>query len=70
MTIQFVSVSQENYLECIDLSVDDTQNRYIAPNVFSLVQAAYDPEMYPLAISNNETRVGFILFHLDEELSG
>ena len=68
MAIHFVPVRKANYLECIDLSVDDTQTRYVAPNVFSLVQAAYEPDMYPLAIYSNETMVGFILYDLDAEL--
>jgi len=70
MEIQFISVDRTNYLECIALSIDETQKDYVALNVFSLAQAAYEPEMYPLAIYHDGKMVGFILYDFDEELAG
>lgn len=68
MSIEFIKINRSNYLECIELSVDDAQRRFVAPNVFSLAQAAYEPDMYPHAIYHNGAMVGFILYDFDTEL--
>lgn len=68
MAIKLIHINKSNYLESIDLSVDDAQKRFVAPNVFSLAQAAYEPDMYPLAIYHNDVMIGFILYDFDAEL--
>ncbi len=70
MEIEFRPIDKTNYNECIALSVDENQKRFVAPNQFSLVQAAYEPNLYPLAIYNKSQMVGFILYDFDEELNG
>ncbi len=70
MKIEFRSVDRTNYNECIELSVNENQKRFVAPNQFSLVQAAYEPNLYPLAIYNESQMIGFILYDFDEELNG
>lgn len=70
MEIEFRSIDQTNYIECIELSVSENQAGYVAPNQFSLVQAAYEANLYPLAIYNKSQMVGFILYDFDEELKG
>jgi len=70
MAIQLVPIDRNNYMECINLSVGEEQKRYVAPNSFSLAQAAYEPDMYPLAVYDGDQMVGFILYDLDPDLEG
>lgn len=68
--INFRSVDRTNYRKCIELSVSDEQKNFVASNELSLVEAAYEPEFYPLAIYDEEQMVGFILYDFDEEIGG
>lgn len=70
MAIKLIPIDRGNYLECINLNVGEEQKRFVAPNSFSLAQAAYEPDMYPLGIYDENRMVGFILYDLDPELDG
>lgn len=70
MNINFRKIDKSNYDECINLKVAESQVNYVASNAFSLVQAFYEEELYPLGIYDNETMVGFILYDYDKELEG
>lgn len=70
MEIRLVEINQANYQECIELKVTKEQEKFVATNIFSLVQAAYEPELYPLGIYSNNKMVGFILYDFDQELNG
>lgn len=66
--IEFRPIDRSNYLECIDLALHEAQKGYVAPNAFSLAQAAYEPDMYPLGVYHNGKMVGFVLYDFDPEL--
>ena len=68
--IQLKEINQSNYRECIDLKVRADQQDHVAPNISSLVEAAYEPDLYPLGIYNKKTLIGFILFDFDKEIDG
>ena len=68
MNICLKSITTENYMVCINLTVNDNQLDFVAANAFSLAQAAYEPNLYPLAIYKNDEMVGFILYDFDEEV--
>lgn len=70
MNIEFKPINRTNYNECIKLSLNEEQGKFVASNIFSLVQAAYEPNLYPLGIYNDNKMVGFILYDFDEELNG
>ncbi|MEJ8553921.1 GNAT family N-acetyltransferase [Tepidibacter sp. Z1-5] len=70
MNIEFKKIDRTNYNECIELSLNEEQKKFVAPNMFSLVQAAYEPDLYPLGIYNDNKMVGFILYDFDVELNG
>lgn len=70
MGIKLVPIDKENYEECIKLKISDEQTNLVAPNIRSLVQAAYEPNLYPLGVYNENEMVGFILYDFDEELNG
>ena len=70
MSINFREIDKTNYNECIMLKVGEHQINYVASNAFSLVQAAYEEEIYPLCIYNGDKMVGFLLYDYDTELEG
>ena len=70
MDISLRPIDRNNYNECISLHTGEGQERFVAPNICSLVQAAYEPDLYPLAIYRDETMVGFLLYDFDWELGG
>ena len=70
MNIEFKAIDRSNYNECIELKTSEEQKRFVATNMFSLVQSAYEPNLYPLGIYQNHKMVGFILYDFDDELNG
>lgn len=68
--IEFKPIDRINYQECIELYVSEGQKNFVASNMFSIVQAAYEPDMYPLAIYDEGKMVGFILYDFDYDLKG
>ncbi|NRD78528.1 GNAT family N-acetyltransferase [Bacillus sp. BRMEA1] len=70
MNIEFKPIDRTNYIECIDLKLNEEQKKFVAPNIFSLVQAAYEPNLYPLGIYKDNIMIGFILYDYDNELNG
>lgn len=70
MNIEFKQIDRTNYNECIELSLNEDQKNFVASNIFSLVQAAYEPNLYPLGIYKDDKMVGFILYDFDDELNG
>lgn len=70
MDIKFKQIDRTNYMACIKLNLKENQKKFVSTNIFSLVQAAYEPDLYPLAIYNDDTMVGFILYDFDEDLNG
>ena len=72
MNINFREIDKTNCNICIMLKVAEQQRDYVASNEFSLVQAAYEEDLYPLAIydDDDDEMVGFLLYDYDQELEG
>ncbi|NFF82248.1 GNAT family N-acetyltransferase [Clostridium botulinum] len=70
MDINFRKIDKSNYNTCVSLKVGEHQTNYVASNAFSLVQAAYEDELYTLGIYNGDEMIGFLLYDYDEELKG
>ncbi|MBH1941507.1 GNAT family N-acetyltransferase [Mobilitalea sibirica] len=68
MNIQLKEITSDNWLACVNLKVHDSQKSYVAPNAFSLAQAAYEANLYPLAIYKEDEMVGFMMYDYDDEL--
>lgn len=66
MGVTFRELTKMNFKECINLKVRDDQ-RFVASNLYSIAQSKIEPEYIPLAIYNDETLVGFIMYTLDLE---
>ena len=70
MTIEIRKINRSNYEECIALKVRKDQENFVASNIRSLVEAAYEPELHPLAIYNDDQMIGFVLYDFDEDIKG
>ena len=65
--ITLQTVTKENFWDCIDLTVHPEQENFITSNSISIAQSKIHPEYTPLAIYNDETMVGFIMYCLDSD---
>ena len=52
------------------LTIDDSQEGFVADNKQSLVEAAYEDGLYTLGIYHEETMVGFVLYDYDDTFPG
>ena len=68
--MEFRRIDKSNYLDCMALTVDDTQEDFVADNKRSLVEAAYENGLYTLGVYLEETMIGFILYDYDESIPG
>ncbi|WP_455661833.1 GNAT family N-acetyltransferase [Pradoshia sp.] len=68
--IEFKPIDRTNYNECLDLKVAEGQKNFVASNMYSLVQTAYEPDLYPIGIYESGKMVGFILYDFDYDLNG
>lgn len=68
--IHFVDINRDNYRNVFNLKVSSNQEGYIASNVFSLAQYAFEPEFVPKAIYSEDTPVGFIMWCNKDEDDG
>lgn len=70
MNIEFREIDKTNYNQCINLKTSEEQKGFVATNIFSLVQSAYESNLYPLGIYKDDKMVGFILYDFDDEING
>ena len=68
--MEFREIDKYNYWDCIELTIDDNQEGFVADNKQSLVEAAYEDGLYTLGIYLEETMIGFILYDYDETFPG
>lgn len=62
MTISLQSVTVDNYEAICDLKVGTEQRNYVASNMFSLVEASFNPGYQTRAIYLNSEPVGFMMW--------
>ena len=67
MNITLKDVNEENFIECIDLEVNEKQKAYVAPNVFSIAESKIYPEVTIKTIYNDTTLIGFLMFGRNNE---
>lgn len=68
--MEFRAIDKRNYWDCITLEVDKTQEHFVADNKQSLVEAAFEENLYTLGIYDEEKMIGFILYDYDENIPG
>jgi diamine N-acetyltransferase len=55
-------IDQDNWLDVVNLELNEDQRGYLEPNAVSMAESRFHPWMLPLAIYNDETVVGFVMF--------
>jgi len=60
-------INNANFNDVINLSVFEEQKEFVASNTYSLAQAKVYPECKPLAIYNDDTLVGFVMYGTDSD---
>ena len=68
--VEFVEINEDNYEAVLKLEVSEDQKKYVAPNVKSIADAYLyrkAGDVFPYAVQEGETVVGFILLDEDEE---
>lgn len=66
--IHLENITEDNYRECLKLSVSKEQIKFVATNAKSLSKAyVYYNSTKPMVVYNNEVMVGFILLRFYDE---
>ena len=68
--MEFRKIDKSNYWDCMNVTVDESQEHFVADNKQSLVEAAFEDGLYTLGIYNEETMIGFVLYDYDETFPG
>ena len=68
--MEFREINKSNYWDCMQLTIDESQEGFVADNKQSLVEAAYEDGLYTLGIYIEETMIGFVLYDYDETIPG
>lgn len=68
--MEFRRIDKSNYWDCIALTIDESQEGFVADNKQPLVEAAFEDGLYTLGIYHEETMIGFVLYDYDDILQG
>lgn len=73
--IRLSQISWDNFKECINLSVQKDQERYVASNLYSFAESYMNVtygvcEAQPLAIYHDDTMIGFTLLYYKKQKEG
>jgi diamine N-acetyltransferase len=61
-TVHLKEINQDNWQQAIGLDVTPDQKHFVAPNLYSIAEAIFNPTFVPLAIyDETETMVGFLM---------
>ena len=60
-------INRSNFDAVLDLSVSNEQKHFVASNLYSMAQEKTFPECIPLAIYDEESLVGFLMYCMDED---
>jgi diamine N-acetyltransferase len=66
MSVELREISRDNFEDCCELEIAEDQKEFVASNIFSLAESKFFPEFVPLAIYNDDTMVGFLMYGPDE----
>jgi len=65
-TVNLEPVTRDNYRAVCKLAIEPGDGRFVAPNSFSLAQAAYEKDFEPNAIMADGELVGFVMCDRDQ----
>lgn len=64
-TVSLRPITSSNVREILDLRVSPEQEKFVAPNAYSLSEALFEPKAWYRAVYADETPVGFIMMEED-----
>ena len=67
MHINLRDITQDNFKECINLSLSEEQIQYISSNVYSIAESKIFPFWIPKVIYQEEQLIGFLMYAKDYE---
>jgi diamine N-acetyltransferase len=68
LNVSLRPVTEQNWEAVVRLKVEESQNDYVSPNVFSLAEASYRTHCQPRAVYLEEEVVGFLMYAALEPL--
>lgn len=63
MAVTLQPITRENWYACTQLQIRADQQHFVEPVVYSLAQSKFEPERVPLAIYDDTTLVGFVMYN-------
>jgi diamine N-acetyltransferase len=67
MAIVLRPITGDNWEEAAGLSVRDDQANFVAPNIWSIAESKFYDALQPMAIYDDETMVGFLMYGRDPQ---
>ncbi len=67
MDVILRAIDRSNWDKCCSLTVSSAQRAFVASNAYSLAQAAYEPDTWPMGIFCDGELVGFLMWDFDSE---
>jgi diamine N-acetyltransferase len=67
MDIKLRAIDRSLWEACCALKVSEGQRNFVAPNAYSLAQAAYEPDTYPMGILADGALAGFVMYDFDSD---
>ena len=67
MNVSLQEIDAENFRRCINMTVADGQEKFVASNVMSIAQSKIYPYLIPLAVYFGDEIVGFLMYERDPE---
>lgn len=67
MNITLREIDRSSWEKCCGLKVSENQRSFVASNTYSLAQAAYEPDTYPMGIYQDNEMVGFLMWDFDSD---
>ena len=65
--VSLKEVNVDNFWDVIELKVDEKQTDFVLDNSISIAQSKVQSECIPMAIYNEETIVGFLMYCIDRD---
>jgi len=60
--IQLRDLNRDNWRACAGLALSAEQEKLVAPNVWSIAEARFEPQYRPRVICLDETIIGFLMY--------
>lgn len=67
MEITFKEITKDNLYPLSLLKLGEGQDKFVAPNMYSVAQSKFHPAWLPLGIYLGEELIGFFMYGVDDE---